>query len=169
MLQINDFVIDKPEEELFAYHRSTMTSPEIFELEQQRIFDTCWLYLGHESEVPNPGDFVRRDIAGRPIFFVRSRRTGQINVFYNTCTHRGATICRQDTGNARSLQCFYHAWTFNTDGELIGVPDEESYGGYWDRKKMALQSPRVENYRGFLFVTFNPEAEDLITYLAGAR
>ena len=169
MLQINDFIIDKPEEELFAYHRSTMTSPEIFALEQQRIFETCWLYLGHESEVPNPGDFVRRDIAGRPIFFLRSRRTGQINVFYNTCTHRGATICRQDVGNARSLQCFYHAWTFNTDGELIGVPDEESYGGYWDRKKMALQSPRVENYRGFLFVTFNPEAEDLITYLAGAR
>src|SRR6202011_4865831 len=83
MLHVNDFVIDKPEEELFAYHRSTMTSPEIFALEQQRIFETCWLYLGHESEVPNPGDFVRRDIAGRPIFFVRSRRTGQINVFYN--------------------------------------------------------------------------------------
>ena len=83
MLHINDLVIDKPEEELFAYHRSTMTSPEIFELEQQRIFEKCWLYLGHESEIPNPGDFVRRDIAGRPIFFVRSRRTGKINVSYN--------------------------------------------------------------------------------------
>ena len=63
MLQINDFIIDKPEEELFAYHRSTMTSPEIFALEQQRIFETCWLYLGHESEIPHPGDFVRLVVA----------------------------------------------------------------------------------------------------------
>src|SRR5579859_6007704 len=101
-LSIKDLVIDKPEEELFAYHRSTMTSQEIFELEQQRIFDKCWLYLGHESETPNPGDYVRRDIVGRPLFFVRSRKTGKINVFYNTCIHRGATICRQDAGNGKS-------------------------------------------------------------------
>jgi p-cumate 2,3-dioxygenase alpha subunit len=169
MLRVNDLVIDRPEEELFAYHRSTMTSPEIFELEQERIFSKCWLYLGHESEVPNPGDYVRREIAGRPLFFARSRKTGKINVFYNTCTHRGATICRQDAGNGKSFQCFYHAWTFNMEGELIGVPDEESYGGYWDKKKMGLKSPRAENYRGFIFVNFNSEAEDLVTYLAGAR
>src|SRR6478735_7405547 len=102
-LSREDLVIDKPEEEFFAYHRSTMTSQEIFELEQERIFDTCWLYLGHESEVPNPGDYIRREIAGRPLFFVHSRKTDKINVFYNTCTHRGATICRQDAGNGKSL------------------------------------------------------------------
>jgi len=167
-LKVKDLINDKPEEGLFAYNRLAMTSPEILELEKQKIFQKCWLYLGHESEVTKPGDFVRRDIAGEPLFFVRSRQTGKINVFYNTCTHRGATICRQDTGTVRTLQCFYHSWTFNTDGELVGVPDEEGYGA-WDRKKWGLKSPRVENYRGFLFVTFNPDAEDLITYLAGAR
>ena len=154
-LKVKDLINDKPEEGLFAYNRLAMTSPEILELEKQKIFQKCWLYLGHESEVPKPGDFVRREIAGEPLFFVRSRQTGKINVFYNTCTHRGATICRQDTGTVRTLQCFYHAWTFNTDGELVGVPDEEGYGA-WDKKKWGLKSPRVENYRGFLFGHLNP-------------
>ena len=146
-----------------------MTSAEIFQREREYIFNRCWIYLGHESEVENPGDYRRRTVAGRPLFFTRGK-DGQVRVFLNTCSHRGALICRRDEGNAEVLQCFYHAWTFNTHWELIGAPGEDAYGPYFDRTELGLkQPPRVESYRGFIFVSFNPCVEDLVTYLAGAR
>ena len=74
----------------FRVHRSAMTSPRIHRAEIERIFAKSWLYVGHESEIPAPGDFVRRPVGGRPIFMVRGVKTGNINVFHNTCTHRGA-------------------------------------------------------------------------------
>jgi phenylpropionate dioxygenase-like ring-hydroxylating dioxygenase large terminal subunit len=134
------------------------------------IFERNWLYLGHESEVPEPGDFVRRTVGRRPLFFVRSRDTGGIRVFANSCTHRGATICRRDRGNAKTFQCFYHAWTFNSEGGLIGVPDEEAYGPYFDKSQYGLvEVARAESYRGFIFICFDPDVEELTTHLAGAR
>ena len=123
MVNLKDLIIDKPQDGKFKVHRSTMTSDEIFGLEKERIFDSCWLYVGHESEVENIGDYRRRVVAGRPIFFNRDQ-DGQIRVFLNTCPHRGAMICRRDEGNAKIFQCFYHAWSFNTKGELVGMPDE---------------------------------------------
>ena len=168
-MEIKDLVIDDREKGIFRVHRSSMTSDELFRQERELIFSKCWIYLGHESEVENPGDYRRRTVAGRPLFFTRGR-DGQVRVFLNTCPHRGALICRRDEGNAEVLQCFYHAWTFNTHGELIGVPGEDAYGPYFDRSELGLkQPPRVESYRGFVFVSFNAYIEDLVTYLAGAR
>ena len=166
-MDINNLVYDRPDLGKFRVHRSSMTSPEIYELERQRIFDRCWLYLGHESEVPNPGDYARRTVAERPLFFARNR-DGELVVFHNTCPHRGALICRADHGNAPVFQCFYHAWSFNTSGELIGMPDIEGYGPDFDRAEMALRSPRFASYQGFIFVCFDRETEPLIDYLAGA-
>src|SRR5690349_2610244 len=106
----------------------------------------------------------------RPLFFVRSATSGDVNVFYNSCTHRGSTICRRDRGNGKTFQCFYHAWTFDSDGRLIGVPDEECYGPHFDKSKYGLVGvPRMESYRGLIFVSYDPEVEDLVDYLAGAR
>ena len=168
-MEIKDLIIDDRRRGIFKVHRSTLTSADLYRREQELIFSRCWIYLGHESEVENPGDFRRRTIAGRPLFFVRGR-DGKVRVFLNSCPHRGALICRQDVGSANVLQCFYHAWSFNINGELIGVPGEDAYGPYFDRSELSLkQAPRAESYRGFLFVNFNPYAEDLVTYLAGAR
>ncbi len=168
-METTDFIIDDAEKGIFRYHRSSMTSPGVLELERERIFDRCWLYLGHESEVAEPGDYRRRDVAGRPLFFVRGR-DGEVRVFLNTCPHRGAVVCRRDEGNAAIFQCFYHAWTFNTEGELLRRPDEAGYSEGCDRAEMGLRPPpRVDSYRGFYFVSFNPDVEDLCTYLAGAR
>ncbi len=168
-MEIEHLVEDDRDRGVFRVHRSSMTSADLFHLEQARILEKCWMYIGHDSEVENPGDYRRRTVAGRPVFLVRSR-DGQVRVFLNSCTHRGALVCRKDTGNALSFQCFFHAWTFNTYGELIGVPGEDAYGPAFDRKELGLrQPPRVDNYRGFYFVSFNPLADDLITYLAGAR
>ncbi len=168
-METKDLIIDDREKGIFRYHRSALTSPSILELERERIFDQCWVYIGHESEVEQPGDYRRRTVAGRPLFMVRGR-DGQVRVFLNSCPHRGALICRRDTGNASVFQCFYHAWTFFYTGELIGVPSEDAYGPDFDKGDLGLKSPpRVDSYRGFYFVNFNPLADDLVTYLAGAK
>jgi p-cumate 2,3-dioxygenase alpha subunit len=167
-MELKDIVVDDPAKGTFRVHRSSMTSPEIFALERERIFNRSWIYVGHESEVPNAGDYRRRNVAGRPVFFARGR-DGQIRAFLNTCTHRGALICRQDEGNATSFQCFYHAWTFDIEGELTATPDEEGYAEGFDRGERALKQPRLDHYRGFYFITFSREAEDLLSYLGDVR
>jgi len=154
----------------FRVHRNTMTSPEIFRDEVERIFGHSWLYVGHESEVAAPGDYVRRPVGGRPVFVVRGAKSGNVHVFHNTCTHRGAVVCRHKSGNAKVFQCFYHAWTFDSDGKLTGVPDRDAYSAKLDFSQLGLRPvARVENYRGFVFASFDENVTDLVTYLAGAR
>ena len=153
---------------IFRVRRSTMTSSEVFRMERERIFNRCWIYLGHESEVESQGDYRRRTVAGRPLFFVRDH-DGQVRVFFNSCPHRGALICRADSGNAKALQCFYHGWTFNTRGELTGLPGEDAYGPCFNRSELSLKEPpKVGSYRGFYFVSFDADADELTTYLGGA-
>src|SRR6201996_3143317 len=135
---VDPLVVDNRERGTFRVKRTAMTSRRIWRAERDRIFNACWLYIGHDSEIPEPGDFRRRQIAGRPLVFVRGR-DGTIRALYNSCTHRGARVCRQDAGNASSFQCFYHAWTFNTEGELIGVPDRAGYADGVDLSGLALR------------------------------
>ena len=161
-MEIKDLIVDDHRKGVFRVHRSSMTSADLFQQEQERILNQCWIYIGHESEVEQPGDYRRRTVAGRPLFMVRGR-DGQVRVFLNSCPHRGALICRRDAGNSPVFQCFYHAWTFFYTGELIGVPGEEAYGPNFDRSELGLKSPpRVDCYRGFYFISFNPQAGDLV-------
>ena len=87
-MQIKDLIIDDRDQGIFKVHRSALTSPELFALEQERVFDQCWLYLGHESEVSKPGEYRRREVAGRPVFFARGN-DGMVRAFLNSCPHRG--------------------------------------------------------------------------------
>ena len=154
---------------VFRVHRSVFGSSEIAALEQKSIFQRCWLYIGHDSEIPNAGDFRRRTVAGQPLFWVRGSDR-RVRVFYNSCTHWGANVCRLDEGNAELFQCFYHAWTFNNQGDLVSVPDEAGYGSGFRKETMGLASPpRVDNYRGLYFVSFSPAVADLVSYLADAK
>ena len=103
---------------------------------------------------------------------VRSREDGQVRVFLNSCTHRGSVVCRNDVGSAHVFQCFNHAcgWTFSSTGELIEVPGEDAYGPGFNRSELGLkQPPRMDSYRGFCFVSFNPSIDDLVTYLGEAK
>ncbi len=162
-------VIDNQKSGLFRVNRRAFTDPHVVGLERERVFDRCWIYAGHESEVPNPGDFRTGRVAGRPVILVRGT-DGQVRVLLNTCTHRGAQVCRERTGNARTFQCAYHAWTYNNQGELVGVPGEDAYSEAFDRRERGLVSTsRMESYRGFVFVSFNLAVEGLVAYLAGAR
>jgi p-cumate 2,3-dioxygenase alpha subunit len=163
-------VDEDPAHHRFRVHRATMTSESVFREEKERIFNRCWLYVGHESEVSKPGDYVRRPIAGRPVFMVRGVKSGTVHVFHNTCPHRGAVVCRQKSGNAKVFQCFYHAWTFDSEGALRGVPGRDAYGDKLDLDALTLKSVAwVESYRGFVFASFDADMEPLSDYLAGAR
>jgi p-cumate 2,3-dioxygenase alpha subunit len=151
---------------IFRVHRTAMTSPEVAAAERERIFTAGWNYVGHESEIPEAGSFRRRTIAGRPLIFVRDA-AGNPRVFYNTCTHRGALICRHDEGKTKTFQCFYHAWTFDTSGTVVGVPDRQSYPSTMNWDELALKSPaEVEFYRGMCFVSFVPQAESVTAYIS---
>jgi p-cumate 2,3-dioxygenase alpha subunit len=168
-MNVDELVIDDREEGTFRVHRSSMTSQDIFDREREAILENCWIYLGHESEVDNNGDFVSRTVMGRPLIMVRDSE-GTIRAIYNTCTHRGATLCREEKGNARFFTCFYHAWSFNTSGDLLTLPDAEGYGPKFDKSERALNTPeRFESYRGFHFVGFNENLPSLSDYLAGAK
>jgi nitrite reductase/ring-hydroxylating ferredoxin subunit len=137
--RVRDLVRDDREAGLFGVHRVSMTSQEILDLERELIFDRCWLYLGHSSELPEPGEYRRRSVAGRSIIFVRGD-DGEIRAFHNTSPHRGAIVCRHDEGNAKAFQCFYHAWTFNSRGKLTGIPGKDAYeGGCFDPAERSLE------------------------------
>lgn len=168
-MDLGQLIIDNPDDGIFRVHRSAMTSPEIFEEERRQIFDKCWLYVGHETEVAKPGEYKRRNVAGRPLLLIRGS-DGVVRVLYNSCPHRGAMVCMQDEGNASAFNCLYHAWRFNNKGELVGVPDREGYGPDFDMAALSLKPPpRVEQYRGLYFVNFDANAESLESYLSSVR
>ena len=136
-------IIDDKEQGVFRVNRATMTSEAIRALEMRRVFDRSWLYLGHESELAEAGEYRRRNIAGRSIMFVRSD-DGEIRAFHNTCPHRGAIVCRHDEGTAKAFQCFYHAWTFDTRGRLVGIPGKDAYdGGCFDQAERRSSTCRA--------------------------
>jgi p-cumate 2,3-dioxygenase subunit alpha len=162
-------IVDDCERGVFRVNRQVFTDSDVLALERECIFDRCWLYAGHESELPNPGDFRTRRVGGRPLILVRGADR-QIRALLNSCRHRGTMVCREPAGNANSFRCFYHAWTYDNRGHLIGVPGEDAYSEAFSRAEFRLmEAPRVDHYRGFYFVNFDPGAEPLADYLAGAR
>ena len=163
------WVLENRDDNAFLINREVFVSDEIMRMEWKKIFDTCWIYVGHASEISKPGDFRTRKVAGRPILFCRDSG-GTVRAMLNVCSHRGALVCREREGNSRGFYCMYHGWTFDTDGSLKSLPGEDAYGPTFDRKTHGLTPvPRLESYRDFWFLNFNPDAVSLDTYLAGAK
>lgn len=152
----------------FRVHRSVFTSERVLERERETIFSKCWLYAGHLSEIPNNGDYLTRSIAGEPMILSRDRN-GTVRVFYNACRHRGALVCREQTGNATNFRCFYHMWTYRDSGELVGVADKASFPPSLDLTAHGLLSPRFDIYRDMVFLTFSDTAPPLLDYLGEVR
>lgn len=139
--------------------------PDIYALELRRIFTRCWVYIGHESELPQPGDYYVRRIGEDPFIFVRSE-DGQIRVLFNSCRHRGSLICRSDAGNTSHFRCPYHAWTYKNDGSLVGVPARQDAYRALDTTQWGLHAaPRVENFCGMVFACLDQGAPSLSDYL----
>ena len=153
----------------FLVPRSAFTAGSVLEREYAAIFDRCWLYLGHASELPAPGSFVTRKVARRPILFTRDRE-GTFHALLNACPHRGALVCRERHGNAPAFMCMYHGWTFGSDGHLMTLPGSSGYpaGFKTDPQKQMVPVPRLDRFGDFFFISFARDGEDLATYLAGA-
>jgi len=134
-------------------HRRVYTDPDIFELEMDRLFGRAWLFVGHASQVPNPGDFITGELGRQPVVMTR-HRDGTIHVLFNRCTHRGAKVVNERCGHAARLTCCYHGWTFDTDGKLVGVPIPEGAAAGFRMSDFNLAAvPRVAQYRGFVFAS----------------
>jgi benzoate/toluate 1,2-dioxygenase subunit alpha len=150
-------------------HRRIYLEEEIFELEMERIFERNWVFVGHESEVAAPGDFKSIPIGTQPAIMTRDDN-GDLHVLMNRCMHRAATVCQEERGNCSAFRCWYHGWTYNHKGELIGVPYSNGYGASFDKRKFGLiKAARVENYRGLVFASLSPDVESLPSYLGGAK
>jgi phenylpropionate dioxygenase-like ring-hydroxylating dioxygenase large terminal subunit len=138
---------------------SVYTDPQIFDDECDRIWHRGWIYVGHGSEIAEPGDYCLRMMGRVPTIMTRAD-DGEIHLLLNRCPHRGNRVVNDDTGNSRNFQCAYHAWTFNNRGHLLGVPHPQGYGKNFDKSMFCMAKvPRVAVYRGFIFASLSERGE----------
>jgi benzoate/toluate 1,2-dioxygenase alpha subunit len=159
---------DRPKDKVFRLNRSVFTDPEVFAREMERIFARTWIYLCHASQLPRHGDYVTTTVGTTPVFVIR-RKDGSLACFRNTCTHRGSLLLPRRSGNARTMTCRYHGWSFNSEGECVVV--RGAHEGYTkdalDRLGTSLRPiARFDEYKGFLFGCLDPAVESLRDFLA---
>ena len=149
-------------------HRSLYTDPHIFTDELEKIFYHGWVFIAHESEIPQPGDFITRQVGTQSVILVRGTDRN-ISALLNRCAHRGTTVCPAERGHVRTFTCPYHGWSYDLSGALQGVPYPAGYGESFDKKAYGLtRVPRLESYRGFVFVSLSPSGISLADHLGAA-
>lgn len=140
---------------------------DVYELELERIFARCWLFVAHESQLPKPGAFITTWMGEDNVLVVR-RRDGSIGAYLNSCPHRGNRVCTAEVGTARGFVCNYHGWSFGLDGGLTGVHESAAFGREpgFDRSRLGLTPvAQLDTYKGLVFATFDPGAPPLSDYL----
>lgn len=167
----NALVVDK-QAGIYKCNRNIFTDAELFELEMEHIFEGNWVFLAHESQIANPGDYYTLTIGRQPVMLTRDK-SGEISALINSCSHRGAMLATRKTGNKSSFTCPFHGWTFSNNGKLLKAKDEKTGGyppcfkqeGSHDLKAL----PRLANYKGFLFGSLNDEVSELDDWLGDTR
>jgi phenylpropionate dioxygenase-like ring-hydroxylating dioxygenase large terminal subunit len=155
----------------FRVRTQVYTDPQIFEAEMRNVFEKSWVYLAHESQVAQPGDFLTSAIGLQPVIITRGQ-DNVIRVLLNVCRHRGNAVCREDRGNSPTFQCPYHGWVYSNSGDLVGVSERQGYPSEFGDEipKLGLiQVPRVGTYRGLIFASLSPYGESLDDYLGEVK
>jgi benzoate/toluate 1,2-dioxygenase alpha subunit len=169
--RIDGALLEDPANGIYSSDRAIFTDAELFALEMEHIFEGNWVYLAHESQIPNKNDYLTTSIGRQPIFIARNKNN-ELNAFINACSHRGAMLCRFKRANKATFTCTFHGWTFNNSGKLLKVKDPEGAGypeqfsreGAHDLQRVA----KFESYRGFLFGSLNPDVKPLAEHLGEA-
>ena len=149
-------------------HRDLYVSEEVFRLEMEQLFANTWVYVGHESQVPEPGDYFSTEIGTQPVLMVRhTDRT--IHVLHNRCPHKGVRITTETCGNpGRFFRCPYHAWSFKTDGALLAIPLKKGYENTGLEQSAAARGltpvGAMRDYRGFVFARLNQQGVDFDSF-----
>jgi nitrite reductase/ring-hydroxylating ferredoxin subunit len=146
------------------------SDPDVYELEIERIFSRCWVYVGHVTEIPDAGDYVLRYI-GRDQFILSRDESGGINLLLNNCMHRATRICHAEKGNTSHFRCPYHGWIYRNNGDWNGAPQRRrAYGDKLDPRQWGLRrAPHVDTYQGLIFANLDPAAISLADYLGDMR
>src|SRR5581483_7698314 len=149
--------------------RELYVNPDVFQQEQEQIFARCWLFIGHVSQLRNPGDFIVSRMGTEEVLVVRDRKDKQIRAFLNSCRHRGEKVCRYDQGNALVFTCPFHAWTYDSRGRLIGAAGQNeprSYNGELHKEEWGLvEVGQLTNFHGMLWATWDKQAPSFEDYL----
>src|ERR1700722_8731375 len=148
-------------------HGSVFTDASIFQTELEKIWYRTWVYVGHESEIPNANDFIAKSLGPQPVIMTRDRN-GIVHLLQNRCSHRGNVVCNKQKGNTGHFMCPYHRWTFSNTGDLVGYASPAGYRGNPEATKSKLglgKIPRVASYRGFVFGSFSESGPSLEQHL----
>ena len=171
MVFINHSIGDRSVRELVDLERGLVSreiyvNEGIYQQELEQIFARAWLFVGHESQVEKPGDFVMSRMGEEEVILCRDRKN-KIHVFLNTCRHRGMKVCRYDDGNALVFSCPFHGWSYDTDGRLVGVPYfEAAFKGGLDKEEWGLHEvAQMCNYCGSIWATWDKKAPPFEDYL----
>jgi nitrite reductase/ring-hydroxylating ferredoxin subunit len=150
----------------FRVQSRVYTDPLLYDQEMREIFERSWVYIGHASEIAQPGDYRTGRIGTQPIIVARSK-DGDISVLLNGCRHRANAIRREERGNSLNFRCPYHAWTYRNSGELIGVADCPGYPEGFSTEDLGLmKAPRVGVYRGLIFASLSGDVPSLADHLS---
>jgi nitrite reductase/ring-hydroxylating ferredoxin subunit len=135
--------------------REIFVSPEFYREELDRLFTRAWLFVGHESLIPKPGDFYVSRMGEESVILCRDAQ-GAVHVFLNSCRHRGMKVCRYEQGNTSLFVCPYHSWSYTTDGKLQGVPLYRAlYDGTLNREEWSLiEVPKLALYKGTVWASW---------------
>jgi benzoate/toluate 1,2-dioxygenase alpha subunit len=167
-MNVNQYVVE--DEANFRVSPRIYTDPELYRREMEVIFRRSWVYVAHESEVREPGDYITTHVGEEPVIVSRDEK-GEIHVLVNACRHRAAAVCREERGNSKAFRCPYHGWAYRNDGGLIGVAQRAGAyeDGALDDVAGLHRAARVESYRGLIFCTFDPAGPTLHEHLGSVR
>ncbi|MEM1110811.1 MAG: Rieske 2Fe-2S domain-containing protein [Pseudomonadota bacterium] len=165
MLDLDDLV----SEDASRISRRCWSDPAVYAAEKKGIFGRAWLFLGHESQIPKPGDFVQAYMCETPVILARGE-DGEVYASINSCTHRGLPVCRASRGNTRRFVCPYHNWSYTVSGDLVSIPQESEVNNKPDKSKLGLKPvPRLASWRGLVFGSFDADILPLPDYLGDMR
>ncbi len=146
--------------------RDIFVDAELYEIEKERVFARCWLFVGFEDQVKKPGDYFISRMGEESVILSRDR-DNTIHVFLNSCRHRGMKVCRYDEGNTPVFTCPYHGWSYAGDGSLVGVPRyKDAYREELDKSQWGLvEVAQLANFHGSIWATWDSKAPSFEEYI----